>query len=358
MLGWHHIPGSRTSFRSQEFDVELQFSSRGLRGVEKPYTLSPDTFRILILGDSFVEGHGVDLEDSLPVILEQNLDGTIPGIKFDVVAHGVSGFSTDQELLWLESEGLKYRPDLIFLMIYYDDVMPNIATKSWGIPKPLFDLKGKQLALYNVPVPRTPQTDKRSTVARIRNRMYAVSNLFLLLNRALLSSPLKGFAVRTGIVVPPIQKETDPWYEQRVFRLGDRGEVEKAWRLMSALLNRMDDRAEKSGAELVLFHIPIRERIHASTHRIEREYMLSMEEWESRVYENRIQRVGRQLGIHLINPEEDFLSRAQMGRKLYFDRDLHWNEEGHRAAAQAVNDFIRVWFAGSDADRRRNSLPQ
>ena len=38
---------------------------------------------------------------------------------------GVSGYSTDQELLWYRNEGIKYETDLVILVIAGNDVGDN-----------------------------------------------------------------------------------------------------------------------------------------------------------------------------------------------------------------------------------------
>lgn len=55
---------------------------------------------------------------------------------------GVSGFSTAEELVSLENEGIKYKPDFVVLAFYSNDIKDNIKSN-------LFELKEGDLVVRN-----------------------------------------------------------------------------------------------------------------------------------------------------------------------------------------------------------------
>jgi hypothetical protein len=57
----------------REFLVPIQVNAQGRRDVDRDYAKAPGTFRILVLGDSFVEALQVPLEAAFPRVLEQEL---------------------------------------------------------------------------------------------------------------------------------------------------------------------------------------------------------------------------------------------------------------------------------------------
>src|SRR5919109_801557 len=61
-LGWSKRPGARVTYARREYTVEVAINSKGLRDRERPYARVPGTFRILALGDSFVEAYSVRFE--------------------------------------------------------------------------------------------------------------------------------------------------------------------------------------------------------------------------------------------------------------------------------------------------------
>ena len=61
------------------------------------------------------------LGEQLRSLLQSQMDRPV-----EVINAGVSGFGTDQELLWLREEGVKYAPDLVLLAVYpHNDFMNN-----------------------------------------------------------------------------------------------------------------------------------------------------------------------------------------------------------------------------------------
>jgi len=138
-LGWHHRPGHRGVFAGRE----VRINAKGLRGPDHPHRRTPGRRRVLVLGDSQAWGFGVGEEEVLAARL-----ATTMGVE--VVNGGVSGFSTDQELLWLRDEGVRYRPDLVVLVVTGNDDWCNERDRVyWVYTKPRFRLTGNGLALEN-----------------------------------------------------------------------------------------------------------------------------------------------------------------------------------------------------------------
>jgi len=75
-----------------------------------------NVFRILVLGDSYVEGIQVSIEELFTRQLENLLNGSNNGtVKYEVINMGVSGYGTTQELLLLKDKGFIFSPDLVIL---------------------------------------------------------------------------------------------------------------------------------------------------------------------------------------------------------------------------------------------------
>ena len=58
-LGWSHVPAASGRLLSPEFDVEISINRDGLRDFDYPRQKTVGAQRILLLGDSFVEGWGI-----------------------------------------------------------------------------------------------------------------------------------------------------------------------------------------------------------------------------------------------------------------------------------------------------------
>ena len=97
----------------REYTVEVAINSHGLRDPERGYETPAGTARILALGDSFVEGYSVSLPETATQVLESALGRA--GCPAEVINGGTAGYSTDQELLFYETEGHRYKPRVVVL---------------------------------------------------------------------------------------------------------------------------------------------------------------------------------------------------------------------------------------------------
>jgi hypothetical protein len=98
-------------------------NSKGLRDYEYTYEKPDSVFRIVVTGDSFTYGTGVhSLEDIFVKRLERALNFSAgPGLKFEVINGAEPGFNTPEEYEWLKKEGVKYAPDLIMVVYFFND---------------------------------------------------------------------------------------------------------------------------------------------------------------------------------------------------------------------------------------------
>ncbi|MGI0014581.1 MAG: SGNH/GDSL hydrolase family protein [Nitrososphaera sp.] len=149
LLGWTHQPGQAGIFETPQFRTFVRINQKGLRDREHSYERPNDTRRILVIGDSFAWGYGVEESERFSQRLETSL-----GVE--VINAGVSGYSTDQELLWFRGEGVKYDTDLVILVFAGNDIGDNYRQLVHTIYyKPQFVREEDQLILTGYPVPRT-----------------------------------------------------------------------------------------------------------------------------------------------------------------------------------------------------------
>src|SRR5262245_55375230 len=97
-LGWSYRPGV-VGWSSQENTVYLRWNRFGFRGPDWPQQPPTGTFRIAVIGDSFVESSNLPDEHSLTSVIEKRLS-VCPGLTdrhVKVLNFGVSGYGTTQE---------------------------------------------------------------------------------------------------------------------------------------------------------------------------------------------------------------------------------------------------------------------
>src|SRR5678815_3331843 len=112
-LGFTMNPQFRGHSRHPEFDTRVHISSLGIRDEEfgpKP----PDARRLLILGDSYAFGWGVEADQRFGSRLAAKLVVAAPG-RWQVIQAGINAYATREELGWLDEYGWSLKPDLIVL---------------------------------------------------------------------------------------------------------------------------------------------------------------------------------------------------------------------------------------------------
>jgi hypothetical protein len=145
-LGWFPKPNSRGFFTGAR-TIHVSHNSLGFRGPEHvPATNQP---AILFLGDSFVWGYDVEVEERFT----EKLQAHHP--EWAIYNLGVSGYGTDQEYLLLHQVFDQYHPRVVFLVFCVDnDDSDNCWNFRWGYYKPYCVLEGTRLELRGIPVPR------------------------------------------------------------------------------------------------------------------------------------------------------------------------------------------------------------
>lgn len=123
--GWtpgqvHHLP-------STEFDFEYAINADGVRDLEHELAKPEGVRRIVIFGDSFVEGVGAQREQSWPAQLEGLLGSS--GAAVEVFNAGVSGSDPCFEVQLLKQRFLRYEPDLVIVSLNASDQVDVLA---WG----------------------------------------------------------------------------------------------------------------------------------------------------------------------------------------------------------------------------------
>ncbi len=126
-LGWVKTPNSSAHRKTGEYDVTFKINALGLRDDDMESPKKPaGVFRVLVLGDSFVQGYTVERENLFVDILEKWWQAE--GRKVDVINAGTEGYSTDQEVLWFQLYGRDFQPDLVVLCPYENDLYWNAMT--------------------------------------------------------------------------------------------------------------------------------------------------------------------------------------------------------------------------------------
>ena len=89
-VGWAHVPDRAGRFAAFGFDTQISINSEGFRGRPVKRQKDPGKTRILVLGDSYVWGYGIEEGEMFTTGMER----LCPGVE--TVNLGVNAYGTDQ----------------------------------------------------------------------------------------------------------------------------------------------------------------------------------------------------------------------------------------------------------------------
>src|SRR5262249_25828705 len=130
--------------------VPFQTNTLGLRDREYTDAKPPSTVRLLMLGDSFTEGAGLNVDDTVAKRVERALNARRCG-AYEVVNAGVASSSPILEYLLLQRLAPVLDPDVIVLNFDMTDVHDDLVRTETAT----LDPRGLPIAVVPDPIRET-----------------------------------------------------------------------------------------------------------------------------------------------------------------------------------------------------------
>lgn len=329
-IGWSPgIPYEHISL--QDYDsgaiYRERLNSRGWRDSE--HTFAKTRPRVLLLGDSQAFGKGVKFPDTIGQQLQRVL-----GSKAEVLVIACSGWSTDQQLLALRTEGFKYSPDVVVILFSAgNDPRGNsegglVPTKS---PKPAYTIvDGKLKFLWEPPF--------RDILRRTAHKSYLALQLRRMWNFV-------------DQYLPPDEKKRPkkrpewPYVDSTWFLVNEDDDIRAAWELTGALLKETNDACAANGAKLLVY--PYGE--YAGRNVVQWKTGGKTVDLDRKHPYDRLRDIARQRGLTLIQETTDTQKRFET-KDLQFKWNIHLNTDGGGAVAQTIAQSITPILKTSAVD--------
>jgi hypothetical protein len=335
-LGWTLRPGVEGSF-TKEGRAFVKVNSAGQRDREHSVSKPQNVYRIAVLGDSYSEAMQVALDKTYWALLPERLEacGFQPGRRIEVLNFGVSGYSTAQAYLMLETTAVRYRPDLVLLQFTNgNDVPDNSSALAVEKERPFFSLDEKGTLRLDDSFALAPAQVERASVNRERFRRMTDHSRVLQLLRGLRELALLARAhanaggQEAGLRVEVLAAPRDAVWED-------------AWRTTEALIARIGAVARRNDAELVVFAVPYAVQTDPDA-RLRQSLEARLGVADLFYPDRRIASFADKNGILAITLAPEMQARATAtGSYLHgFENTRlgigHWNERGHRTAAEII----------------------
>ncbi len=284
------------------FSYHFTNNSMGLRG-SREYSEKPEGLRILLLGDSFTYGIGVNDDQTFAHITEKNLKDVTPHLE--VMNAGVPSTGTDYALRFYTARGWRFGSRIVVLCFYSNDFQDNEHQRSY---------------LVNADGSLTPTTINPKW--QMRNILVKSSFYNWLMSWSQAGNLLR--VVATAIFGK--NWITSAWFDQSQYKNGysDDSNVRKT----KILINNLKNAILKQNAAFYIFYIPDKNDVqyYIKNGKISKD-------------ELNITAIASELKIGFLSLTPRFsLETDQQG--LYFPEDMHFTPQGHAIAAKVLSLFL------------------
>lgn len=328
VLGWSNQAGATGIFARKEFDTDVRINSLEMRD-RREFTRSRDgKKRIVVTGDSFTWGHGVEESERYTNVTESLFGGNVEIMNF-----GVTGFGPVQYYLQLDKM-LEFAPDVVLLGFclgndFHDNVVWRRYERYYG---PYGILENDKLRITGYPIPNLKNFGA-THISGGHLRVLAKLRLFKL------ASKTRKYRTKsvddgdwpeqrglTGFTPESIYEPQNPFREEAV-------------RINKAVFGEIKRKVEEKGARLIVVVIPT-----------QYEYASPKGDFEPRASERALLAGLEELGIEYVNGVDE------LNAGDFFPIDAHWTAAGHaKVGRQLYNYLVQSGFPSGGNDPTENS---
>jgi hypothetical protein len=315
--GWANRPDVSVPYGEPEFHTIVTHNHFGYRSPPVEHERTPGRVRVLVLGDSFAYGVGVQDRETFSA----GLESLAP--ELEVIDTGVNGYGTSQELLLLRDEGLAFQPDVVLVAFFWNDVANSYTNRAVH-----FALEGGELRYPPAPAPTPSPAEAAARAADFSAAPSAERRDWLrhsyayrfLSDRAKLLGYWSKFAL--GL---PLERGD----------IVSASEREDAWQLELALLREIDRMSREHGAHMLLLLIPDQVQVQPDV----RVFGVPQDVYD---VQGRLHAFADQAGIAVVDPLRALRAAyAAHAEPLYYLRDRHLRAAGHALVAREILARLR-----------------
>ena len=347
-----------------EFEYEFATNSQGLRykeiGLDKE---SEGEKRILVIGDSYVEGQGVECDERFTSLLESRYAQGEDPVRF--INGGLTGTALTQQMQLLFHIGLKYDIDGVVICIYSNDVtgvtdspdykpairclpepdglaaaidffFPRIYTlvaTAQEYPPDWEHLKGKRdivkAARRRALDGGIPQNVIDDWEAGIDPELLAAANRF----------EFNGSILTCGLFAPDI------WTSCLDI---DTDSAKRRWLNLRKCLQFVTDQCRSRGIAVSLLYIPTSYQYNPDFHDkptpMIRSGVTLKRAWltETSTVQQNLTGWARTVNVPFLDLTQEFRkTHSEYDEDINYPLDTHWTALGHRIAAEAIDEWLR-----------------
>jgi len=323
-----------------EFQYVAHINQFGYRGKNFEAMKPRGALRVLAVGDSFTFGVGAQDDQTIPAVMETQLKNS--GVNAEVINAGIGHASPIRHLVNLRDIHLKYKPDLVVLLLDLTDIRDDWYSERNAI----FDEQGN-IVKFDLDYINGKRDWWRTIVHKSAFAKYVNDKIIRSIRKIqilgfkryiMLKSQGKKAKAEIANLKKQVSDELQIEYDGMLFLRGREKKdlILKHWPRTAKYLTAIKELLDKQGIPMVLVVYPHGIYVGAD------EWNEGRKAWgfeQNKLYTDYypfdlVESFAAEHGIPFINTLENFLNVPK--DKYFFDYDGHMNPKGYRIVAESI----------------------
>jgi len=327
----HHklVPNTHSRFEQSDFSYIQRVNNLGIRGKDRTFKKPANHFRILMLGDSFTMGKGVEDDQTFSALLEESINQqkSCESKTIEVLNAGTDSYSPILSYLQLSIDLAALEPDIILLNLDISDLLQETAYRNAAV----YDSDGEIVAVPG---------SERPVLMNQRIRRWIDQNMYF--TRLILFHTNKLFGYKDFTIHGVV---TQANFEIAQYTLAqDETNRDKQWKDIFNSISKIKRFADERSISFALVIYPWGHQVNDTEWTPGRYNFIPESATVSDKYHEAIRQLSVESGIELVNLFPIFRAHKSESQ-LYFDYDMHWTTEGHKVMKEGLEQYVIKSFA-------------
>jgi hypothetical protein len=335
--GWSLRPGA-SGWQREEGRAWIEINNVGMRDRDHALQKPPGTLRVAVLGDSFTEAQQVAQADTYCALLQPDL-GSCPalhGRAVETLNFGCDSYGTGQELMTLRTKVWRYHPDVVVLAFCTgNDVRNDSATLEGDKCQPFFTLDHGEL------VPTGDFSNSALFRAQCAARFDSQGSALLNLLGDVRSRLRARYRMHRAAASAPHAMGSELGLDDTTYSPPATPQWRDAWAVAEQEVGEINREVKQHGARFLLVTLSNGIQVYPDP-AVRDAYMRHTGASDLFYPERRLAALGQREGFAVLNlapAMQRYADRTHVFLHGFSNTKLgfgHWNEAGHRLAAQLI----------------------
>ena len=322
----HHklVANTYSRFEQLDFSYIQRVNNIGLRGKETILEKPANYYRIIMLGDSFTMGKGVEDDETFSALLNDSLnkEKKCESTTIEVLNGGTDSYAPILSYLQLSNDLAPLDPDVVFLNLDISDLVQETAYNKEAVR----DADGEIVAVPG---------SKRAESFNLRVRRWIDQNLFF--TRLMLFYTNKLLGHKDLTIQGVVTRANSEIVKYTLTK--DKENRDEQWDRIFRSLSKIKQFTDERSISFVLVIYPWGHQVNDKEWVPGRYVFMSEDDTYSDKYLDAISRRAEAAGIELVNLFPLFRS-YEAEEPLYFKHDMHMTTEGNKVMATGIKQFL------------------